>query len=184
MNKLLQENRHPSLNDLSLLAIHVDHGFRSASQQNAEHCEQWANSRSIPHIIRRIPWSTKPFPSLPSPGAKLEEIARAARYRTLFEVLKEEDIKVILMAHHMDDQIETALMRYKRIEHCDFDLSSVGLAAMRGCRRWGMGKPPDYGLQMHGVEGMSRWVCRPLLEFSKVRGFVIPLFLFEHQALK
>jgi tRNA(Ile)-lysidine synthase len=103
-------------------------------------------------------------------GKNKEEMARMARYRILFDIMKEKGAGVLLMAHHLDDQVETAIMRHRRSK---FDKNrapntAIGLAGMRNCRRWGMGKSPDNGIWYYGLEGMSRWLCRPLLEFPKV----------------
>jgi tRNA(Ile)-lysidine synthase len=83
----------------------------------------------------------------------------------------EQNIDVLLMAHHLDDQIETALMRQRRSKpaHANARLSTTGLAGMRGCRRWGMGDRLGDEMRFYGIEGMSRWISRPLLTFPKVR---------------
>jgi tRNA(Ile)-lysidine synthase len=87
-----------------------------------------------------------------------------------------EDISVLLMAHHLDDQIETGLMRLAR------GSGVIGASGMRPVRRWGMGSIKGAGSAneeleqwFYGVSGMSRWVSRPLLEFPKVRTSSITL---------
>ena len=95
-------------------------------------------------------------------------MGRIARYRALFDVMKREDADVLFMAHHMDDQIETALMRQARQQEVGEQTTLIGMAGMRPCRRWGMGNYPKTEMRYMGYEGMNRWICRPLLDFSKV----------------
>jgi tRNA(Ile)-lysidine synthase len=95
-------------------------------------------------------------------------MGRIARYHAIFNVMKEENISVLLMAHHMDDQVETALMRQHRKNDNNGAITLLGMAGMRSCRRWGMGNFPVHHMRYFGHEGMSRWICRPFLDFSKV----------------
>ncbi|EGN99571.1 hypothetical protein SERLA73DRAFT_106177, partial [Serpula lacrymans var. lacrymans S7.3] len=71
---------------------------------------------------------------------------------------------VLAFGHHADDQVETSLMRLAR------GTTEVGAAGMRRCRRWGMGIGAEEGeLGWAGLEGMNRWIVRPLLEVRKDR---------------
>ncbi|CAG7852165.1 SubName: Full=Uncharacterized protein {ECO:0000313/EMBL:CCA72084.1} [Serendipita indica DSM 11827] len=166
-----QETDDPNLKGLGLVAIHIDHGFRSKSTQDAQHCENWAKSRSIPLVTCKIPWGEPPFPKLKSLNEHKEEMARLARMQLLFWVMQEKKASTILMAHHLDDQIETSVMRYRRLKDRTFasGITPLGLAGMRPCRRWGMGLPPKSGLGFFGAEGMNHWISRPLLEVPKSR---------------
>lgn len=167
---LLHQHLQKNQGSPSLLAIHVDHSFRPTSQQHAEHCRQWTQSRSIPSVITKIPWQSPLFSSLRVTDRNKEEMARIARYRMLFDVMKEKEANVLLMAHHLDDQVETAIMRHRRSQRDESRgaNAAIGLAGMRYCRRWGMGRSPDDGVWYYGLEGMSRWISRPLLDFPKV----------------
>jgi tRNA(Ile)-lysidine synthase len=171
LNQTIRESDDAELRNLSLLALHVDHGFQSASPQMAAACESFASKRSIAYRTLKIPWWEPPYPALPTiiQGSGVEEIARAARYNILFDEMAREGVGVLLVAHHFDDQIETGLLR---IAHGS---GVIGASGMRPVRRWGMGSIKGAGSVndelekwFYGVSGMSRWVSRPLLEFPKV----------------
>ena len=171
LSQVIRESDDAELRKLSLLALHVDHGFQRASPQMAAACESFASQRSIPYRTLKIPWWEPPYPSLPTiiQGSGVEEIARAARYHILFNAMTREGISVLLVAHHLDDQIETGLMRIAR------GSGVIGASGMRPVRRWGMGSTKGAGSVneelerwFYGVSGMSRWISRPLLEFTKV----------------
>lgn len=80
---------------------------------------------------------------------------------------------VIAFGHHLDDQVETAVMRSLR------GSSETGLAGMRPCRRWGMGFADSFeagegettGLGWAGQHGLNHWIVRPLLQATKVRDY-------------
>ena len=172
LNQTIRESDDAEFRNLSLLALHVDHGFQSSSPQTAAACKSFASKRSIPYRTLKIPWWDPPFPPLPRiiQGSGLEEIGRAARYKILFDAMVREGINVLLVAHHLDDQIETGLMRLA----CGSGV--LGASGMRPVRRWGMGNIKGAGSAkeeleqwFYGVSGMSRWISRPLLEFPKVR---------------
>lgn len=74
--------------------------------------------------------------------------------------MQQENIGVLALGHHADDQVETALMRLGR------QSSELGGRGMLWCRRWGMGMKND--LEWVGHEGMNKWVIRPMLEIPKV----------------
>lgn len=149
----------------------------------AESCARFARSLpSVEHITAKIPWSTSPFPRRPVPGVEaFENTARLARYEMLFRCMRTAPsgaggpANVIAFGHHGDDQVETALMRFGR------GTTVLGGAGMRSCRRWGMGYqiPGDgeYTLGWSGLEGMDKWIVRPLLAVSKVPGRVFQSFL-------
>jgi tRNA(Ile)-lysidine synthase len=60
----------------------------------------------------------------PKPVSRLQEAARAARYRLLFEACRRNGILHLLVAHHADDQAETIAMRAAKASGPD------GLAGM------------------------------------------------------
>ncbi|KAF8350504.1 hypothetical protein F5887DRAFT_1058581 [Amanita rubescens] len=98
----------------------------------------------------KVPWSTPPGE---------EEIARVAR----FEMLLRSMGSVIALGHHADDQVETALMRF------GMGSTVLGAAGMKVCRRWGMGGPTADSLGWAGMDGMDKWIIRPLLDVTKDR---------------
>lgn len=129
----------------------------------------FAQSLGITHRTTPIPWEEPPFPSVPPAGTPFESLARRARYHLLLLSILRDNVDVLCTGHHLDDQVETAIMRL------DKNSSTLGLAGMRSLRRWGMGDERAYmgkfGLGWAGVWGMNKWIARPLLGVSKVSAF-------------
>lgn len=126
----------------------------------AEHCASTARKLNVPHITTAIPWSNPPFPPSPTSGAKLELTARQSRYHLILDAMQTNGANTIAFGHHADDQVETLLMRMAR----------GGSTGMRHVRRWGMGFGDGPGsLGWAGLNGMSKWIIRPLLAFGKDR---------------
>lgn len=112
----------------------------------------------------RINWGSGIYPQKPLPGEAFEEVARTFRYRLLFDAMTDLKLDCLAMGHHLDDQVETMIMRYM------WGTRGTGLAGMRPIRRWGMGESgPSHSTSWFGVDGMKRWVIRPLLTAHKVR---------------
>ncbi|KAJ6531198.1 PP-loop family-domain-containing protein [Mycena capillaripes] len=150
----------------AMISLTVDHGLQASSDAMAKHCSNYAKSLGIPHITSKIPWSEAPFPQRPQPGEAFEEIGRSARYHLMFQGMTQAGSEILALGHHGDDQVETSLMRIAR------GSSELGAGGMRRCRRWGMGADnKQNSLGWFGIEGMKRWIIRPLLEVSKDRVF-------------
>lgn len=133
----------------------------------AESCAKFARSLpGVEHMTAKIPWSTPPFPERPGQGD--ENVARTARYDMLLRCMisvpaaNDGPVNVIAVGHHADDQVETALMRF------GMGSTVLGAAGMRPCRRWGMGAHDADGLGWAGLDGMNKWIVRPLLDAPKV----------------
>jgi tRNA(Ile)-lysidine synthase len=116
-------------------AVHVNHGLHSDADLWATHCERTARALGIEFHSRVVR-----VPANPQDG--VESAARRVRYEALREMLLPRE--TLLTAHHADDQLETVLLALLRGSGVD------GLAAMPGCRRFGVG-----------------WHVRPLLEFTR-----------------
>ncbi len=86
-----------------LSVVHVDHGLRENSAEDAHHVEQLCAAWNIPCTIKRL-----------ALASESEETARRERYRTLSSVAQSEGATAILTAHHADDQVETVLMNIMR----------------------------------------------------------------------
>jgi tRNA(Ile)-lysidine synthase len=91
--------------NLSLSAIHFDHGLNAASADWSAHCAAVAESLNIELTICRLNLE-------PVKGQSLEAVAREARYGELADRIGPND--VVVTAHHADDQLETVLMRLLR----------------------------------------------------------------------
>ena len=97
-------------------AATVDHDLRPGSRAEAEAVAQWAAALEIPHSI--LTWTGE------RPKARVQELARAARYRLLVDRAENIGAEVLLTGHHGDDQAETVLFRLLR------GSGVAGLAAM------------------------------------------------------
>lgn len=99
-------------------ALTVDHGLRSESAREARQVSDWMASWSdVTHKI--LTWDGE------KPQTRIQEEARAARYRLMEDYCKLHNIRCLFLAHHQDDQAETFLMRLAKGSGLD------GLAAMR-----------------------------------------------------
>ena len=135
----------------------------------AESCAKFARSLpGVEHVTTKVPWSIPPFPRRPVPGVEaFENTARLVRYEVLFRCMNSvPPANVIALGHHADDQVETSLMRFGR------GTTELGGGGMRSCRRWGMGhldpELRENTLGWSGLDGMDKWIVRPLLDVSKV----------------
>ncbi|KXN92266.1 tRNA(Ile)-lysidine synthase [Leucoagaricus sp. SymC.cos] len=142
-------------------SLTVDHALQASSASMAGESARTATKFHVPHQTMRIPWGSPPFPPHPDASKAFESTARFARYSLIWKWMRAEDIGVVAMGHHADDQVETALMRLGRKS------SELGGRGMLRCRRWGMGAKNE--LEWAGYEGMNRWIIRPLLEVPKDR---------------
>jgi tRNA(Ile)-lysidine synthase len=89
-----------------LVAVTVDHGLRSAAAIEARDVKKLAAALGVEHHTLR--WrGVKPKTGLPA-------AARAARYRLLAGVARDQGSVHVLTAHTQDDQAETVLMRLSR----------------------------------------------------------------------
>ena len=113
----------------------VDHGLRPEAEAEVAMVLAVAAQLGIP--ARGLRWTGD------KPRTGLQEAARAARYRLMGAAMAEDDVSVLLTAHHRLDQAETVLMR---LAH------RSGLAGLRGMAATAM------------VEGVR--VHRPLLEID------------------
>lgn len=120
-----------------LTALTVDHGLRPDSAGEARTVAGWMAARGIAHEI--LTWEGE------KPAAGLMAAAREARYGLLNGWCRAEGVLHLAVAHQLEDQAATFLMRLKRGSGLD------GLAAM----------PP-------AVEGLPR-LLRPLLGMSRER---------------
>lgn len=102
----------------SLLALTVDHGLRPESRTEARQVHRWLLARGISHKI--LTWRGA------KPTSNLQAEARALRYQLLSQACAKAGIKDLLLAHQLEDQAETFLLRLARGSGLD------GLAAMAG----------------------------------------------------
>ncbi|MCW8885159.1 MAG: tRNA lysidine(34) synthetase TilS [Motiliproteus sp.] len=86
-----------------LQAIHIHHGMQSEADDWEAHCQQLCQRLQVPLIVHHVEVAS---------GASAEAMARQARYQAFEQILGPGD--GLLMAHHLDDQAETLLLRMLR----------------------------------------------------------------------
>ncbi len=100
-----------------LTVLTVDHGLRPGSDREACQVAAWMADWGLPHRI--LPWVGQ------KPSAGIQEAARKARYRLMTDWCRVNGADALLVAHNLEDQAETFLMRLLRGSGGD------GLAGMR-----------------------------------------------------
>lgn len=103
-----------------LIAMTVDHGLRPESAGEAKEAARLAGKLGVSHRI--LTWQG------PKPASGVQAAARDARYALLAEACRETGAGDLLVAHHLEDQAETFLLRLARGSGVD------GLAAMPAVR--------------------------------------------------
>lgn len=115
-----------------LAAVHINHQLSDMAMEWQAFCDEICQQWQVPLTIREVSVS---------PDGSLEAAARAARYDAFRDVVKSGDS--LLLAHHLDDQIETSLYRL-----------------LRGAGPQGLSGIP----RMRGLGEATLW--RPLLDFT------------------
>ena len=100
----------------TVFALTVDHGLRPGSAIEANAVARWMKRRGIAHAT--LPWLGA------KPKANIAATARAARYGLLLDCCRRHGVGDLLLAHQLEDQAETFLLRLARGSGAD------GLAAM------------------------------------------------------
>ena len=92
-------------------AIHVHHGIRGKeADRDADFCRRLAAMLGIPFTLLCVD-----APAIArARGVSLETAARDARYAALTEHLEKNNIRLLVTAHHADDQLETLLQHLCR----------------------------------------------------------------------
>ncbi|MCP5381279.1 MAG: tRNA lysidine(34) synthetase TilS [Kordiimonadaceae bacterium] len=138
-------NEYCQSHNISLVALTVDHGLRQKSNQEAEQVGKWLRERGIEHHI--LTWVGH------KPDANIQDEARNARYALMGQWCVDNEIEHLFLAHHMNDQAETFLIRLFRGSGID------GLSAMD--------KIASFPLS--NAIGLYPKIYRPLLDISKDR---------------
>lgn len=106
---------------ISLIACHLDHQWRTASQADAVFCQQVAQGLKIPFLSQQI---EQLGCTMTYNGSK-EELGRLYRRFFFEQVRAHYNADVIALGHHANDQHETFLIRLIR------GASLTGLVGMR-----------------------------------------------------
>jgi tRNA(Ile)-lysidine synthetase-like protein len=90
--------------------VHVDHGLRPASAEDAEACARLARALGLPLLPVRLRSESLERHG----GVGIEEAARRERYVALAGEARISGSPVVATAHHRDDQAETVLLHLLR----------------------------------------------------------------------
>jgi len=104
---------------MALVALHVHHGLSQNADAWLAHCEQACAALGVPFEARRVTLET-------NPKTGTEEAARKRRYAALGAMCAEHGARLLLTAHHQDDQAETVLLQLLR------GSGTAGLSGMDG----------------------------------------------------
>lgn len=126
----------------ALHAFTVDHGLRAASAGEAKEAARLSAALGVPHRI--LKWKGK------KPATGIQAAAREARYGLLLAACRDVGAGDLLVAHHLEDQAETFLLRLSRGSGID------GLSAMPASR-------------LLSEDGMAVRLLRPLLDLPRAR---------------
>lgn len=130
---------------LDLHAFHVHHGLSPNADAWLLHAQQQCEQLDIPFEFRRV--------NLIGAGVGIEAAARSARYLALGEMCQNNQIDLLLTAHHQDDQAETILLQLMR---------GTGLSGFAGM------DDAYYAPSLLGQnECSSTLIARPFLSISK-----------------
>ena len=124
----MREFRH-----FDLRAVHVHHGLSTNADSWAKFCQDYCQRLDVALRVCRV--------NVQNQGKGLEAAARAARYQAFSDGLR----KIIVLAHHRNDQIETFM-----------------LSAVRGGGLRGMAAMPVWRNLNEEIQ-----IWRPLLAFSR-----------------
>lgn len=122
---------------VELFVYSVDHGLRAEAAEEAAMVKRQAEQ--LGHHARILRWSGQ------KPQTGVQAAARDARYRLIGAAMEKDGVRVLLTAHHRDDQAETVLMRMAH---------GSGIEGLRGM------------LPSSLAEG-NIWIVRPLLDVGK-----------------
>lgn len=103
--RLLVELRSSSAQIPSLEAIHINHGLNANADLWQQHCIKFCNQYQVPLTVAAVDVGL-------NEGLGVEAAARLARYQVFAQELPANG--VLMMGHHLDDQIETFFLRLFR----------------------------------------------------------------------
>jgi tRNA(Ile)-lysidine synthase len=128
------------------LSVTIEHGLRDDSLSDAEAARRIAKVEiGMPAFVRAIRW-----PDNSRPLNQVQELCRTERYNRLGSAMHELGASAVLTAHHLDDQIETTIMR---MENCSGILGLPGI--LKSYTRADVKDCPSFQ------------IARPLLSFGK-----------------
>ncbi|MFT6791601.1 MAG: tRNA(Ile)-lysidine synthase [Cellvibrionaceae bacterium] len=101
---LLTQINQRAENPKTMVALHINHQLSTQASSWAQHCLGESQKMGVTLVVRNVEVDTS--------GQSLEAAARAARYRVFERFVEKDDL--LFMAHHLNDQAETLLLRLLR----------------------------------------------------------------------
>ena len=100
-------DRYKEVLHIELFVVHVDHMLRGEqSAGDRKFVERFCADRGIPCFSTAIP-----IPAiLEEHGGNSQAVCRRERYAYFESIMKAQDIRMLVTAHHADDQLESVLM--------------------------------------------------------------------------
>ena len=142
-------NEIKDLFGFSLYGAYVDHKLRPESSDEAEFVDKICQELEITCFSLQFEdgfWQNE--------EKNVEERARLKRYELLFNLVKSNNFNMLATAHHLDDQVETVLMRILD--------RGTGLKGLSGI------KPVNSGSDfLSNSENNNFFIVRPMLNISK-----------------
>uniref|UniRef100_A0ACD5YQP9 Uncharacterized protein n=1 Tax=Avena sativa TaxID=4498 RepID=A0ACD5YQP9_AVESA len=136
-----------------LLGVVVDHGLRLESAQEAQLVRDRVHGMGVMCEIATCEWPN----GRPNLG-HLQEAAREMRYQKLLDICIKQQIGVLLIAHHSDDQAELFVLRLSR---------NSGVLGLAGTAFVSQLFAPNLKYDGHNFCRYGILLVRPMLEFSK-----------------
>lgn len=129
---------------IPLFAYYIHHGLSENASAWQAHCASQCERLNVPFKCSHV--------QVHNHGQGIESEARAQRYRALGALCAQDQVPLLLTAHHSDDQAETMLMQLFR---------GTGLRGLAGMDRYNFA--PDL------LHSSSLAIARPLLSCSKAQ---------------
>lgn len=154
-----------------IIAIHINHQISPNANKWQHHCEEYCRQLGLECRSEIV--------TVESRGDGIESAARNARYGVFEKIIQKDE--VLLLGHHLDDQVETMLYRLMR------GTGPKGLAGIASIRQLGEGQLArpllsrvKSELENYGQENLLNWIDDESNEDSKfdrnyLRNEVIPL---------
>ncbi|KIL53724.1 hypothetical protein KP77_00670 [Jeotgalibacillus alimentarius] len=120
---------HSGLN-VKLAAVHVDHGLRDGSAEDAAFTEAFCQKHDLPFYLLKANVKER----MHQTGEGVQEAARKVRYDYFEKIMTETGAGVFMTGQHADDQVETILFRLMR------GTSMRGAAGIQPVRNFAPGK--------------------------------------------
>ncbi|MDN6162385.1 MAG: tRNA lysidine(34) synthetase TilS, partial [Atopostipes sp.] len=134
-------NKIPSSKKPQIAIAHVNHHLRNESNSEEKFVKELAQKYSFPFYSHQ--WLKKDHPN-----SGIEKAARNERYNFFKTIMDEYKISYLMTGHHLDDQIETILMRLIR---------GASLEQLLGIKF----------KQSFSIKEKEGYLIRPLLNYSK-----------------